>query len=136
MVERNKRASDWLTILLQQKSGRGLPGKLSAQPSVITPCVLHSSTGGTKQGDSLTFTGYTMVLSYKLHHSGTKQGDSLTLTGYTMALSYKIHHSGTEQDLGNVSPEFPLEDSLVVAFLNPELVELSEEIANLFKSNL
>nr|CAD7206697.1 unnamed protein product [Timema douglasi] len=121
MVERNKRASDWLTILLQQKSGRGLPGPASYFIGSYS---------------SLTFTGYTMALSYKLHHSGTEQGTSLTLTDYTMVLSYKIHHSGTEQDLGNVSPEFPLEDSLVVAFLNPELVELSEEIANLFKSNL
>nr|CAD7408034.1 unnamed protein product [Timema cristinae] len=102
------------------------------------------------QGSSLTLTGYTMALSYKLHHSGTKQGphdspvDSRATFYIRVFISQHLKsflnavkcNSHALRNLGNVSAKFSLEDSLIVAFLNPELVQLSEEIAKLFKSYL
>nr|CAD7448168.1 unnamed protein product [Timema bartmani] len=45
-----------------------------------------------------------------------------------------VRHQLLAEDIGNVSAKFPLEDSLIVALLNPELVQLSEEIIKLFKN--
>nr|CAD7604972.1 unnamed protein product [Timema genevievae] len=93
MVEQNKRASDWFTILLQKTSGKGLP----VHPTEIRTSISPSS--------------------------AVELNTTSALANYA-----------TEADLGNVSAKFPLEDSLIVALLNPELVQLSEKIIKLFKS--